>query len=156
MYMFHTLKNPFSFATSTPPKRRSTLYMGKKGKQPPPAEPPPPPPPRIIRIFYRGDDDAKVSVTCDANGGLEALFDAAAIRLGWRPASVFKDDKLVTEMKAIEDLDSVRFQKELVLADGRAPAPFAARSERVVKYVSQYDELEAAQKAVQAGAAVDL
>ena len=78
--------------------------MGKKGKQPPPAEPPPPPPPVIIRIFYRGNDDAKVSVSFDKNGGFEALFDAAAGRLGWRPAAVLKDEKLVADLGALEDV----------------------------------------------------
>ena len=128
--------------------------MGK-GKQPPPAEPPPPPPPAIIRIFYRGSDDAKVSVTFDKNGGFEALFEAAAARLGWRPAAVLKDDKRVADLGALEDYDVVRFPKEELGPDGRAPAPFSPRSERVVKYVQRYDDLQAAaEKAVQSTAAV--
>lgn len=129
--------------------------MGKGKKKAKEAEPPPPPPPpRIIRLFYLVNG-AKSAVAFDANGGFAALFDAAEVKLEWRPQSVFKDNELVTQLDALSDLDTVLFKKEKVTGSGQALSPFLKeRTERVVGYLSRYAGMQEAEKlAAQQGAA---
>lgn len=113
------------------------------------------PAPMPVRVFFFKSDDAKVAVCFDRLGGLDGMLDAASAKLGFRPAAVYKDARLVGPADVLDpsklgDLDLVRFEKDRAGAAGSEA--FVANlhsTDRVVGYVSRYDALEAAAKSLE-------